>query len=481
MSPTSCAPRDRSHRAILFGVLLVGAATMSCGGSGARGGDSAGGSGGATPGLSTGGSGPTQTGGTSGSSGSGATGGNNGSGGGGVSTGGGGAATGGRSGGGGAPVIADFTNGMWSGTVLGIPGNELLTAQGPFTNTYRTYVKPRVAGQWRWAFWMSNATDSTWGPGAPMPNLPGSTWRIEAATFADGGTTRGGAVVAGTVLPVTFSSSTSKTVQPGERFWSDPVSINLADGHYLAFTWTVSSSAAGPVLPFTSAPFVTSYQALGMSIASQVAATGFATSTDPLVAPPLFAYDRPVTRRLCFLGDSITQGIGSTRDSYGFWVAKIADGLGPDTSVWNLGSGWARAADAASDGYWLYKAEQCTEVAVILGVNDIINSNRTSAQILSDLTTIMQRLKQHNASIRIILFTVPTFNLSGQAYTTWKTVNDSIRAQPLPGADRVFDVAAVLSQPAPNDGLVQPAFINGDPHPNDVAGTAIANAFLAWY
>jgi lysophospholipase L1-like esterase len=447
----------RSHLAIPFALLSVAAMLPGCRGSNANGADAG----------SAGSGGSSSSGGVIGS--------------GGVSSSG-GAGTGGQGGStGGAPATADFTNGMWSGTVLGIPANELLTAQGPFVNTYRTYVKPRVAGLWRWAFWMSNATDSTWGPGVPMPNLLGSTWRIEAATFADGGTTRGGAVVAGTVLPVTFAGSTSKTVQPGERFWSDPVSINLADGHYLAFTWTVSSSGTGPVLPFTSAPFVTSYQALGTSIANQVAATGFATSTDPLVAPQLFAYDRAVTNRLCFLGDSITQGIGSTRDSYGFWVAKIADGLGPDTSVWNLGSGWARAADAASDGYWLYKAEQCTEVAVILGVNDIINSNRSSAQILADLTTIMQRLKQHNASIRTILFTVPTFNLSGQAYTTWKAVNDSIRSQPVPGADRVFDIAAVLSQPVPNDGLVQPAFINGDPHPNDVAGTAIANAFLAWY
>ena len=120
---------------------------------------------------------------------------------------------------------------------------------------------------------------------------------------------------------------------------------------------------------------------------------------------------------------------------------------------------------------------------MILGVNDIINSSRTADQILADLTTIMAKLKQHNAATKIILFTVPTFNLGGQAYTTWKQVNDTIRgATPPAGADRVFDIAAVESQPPPNDGLLQPQFMNGgDGHPNDVAGTAIANAFLAWY
>jgi lysophospholipase L1-like esterase len=373
---------------------------------------------------------------------------------------------------------------FWSGTTLGIPGNELLMAAAPTTSTYRTYVKPRVTGTWRWAFYMSNATDSTFGPGAPHPNMPGGSWRIEAAYFADAGPAPGsaGAVVAGTQVSVTFAGNPSRTVDPGERFWSDPVEIDVPDGHLLAFTWAVSSLAAGPVLPFTSAPFVTSYQAIGQNIPAQESSAGFNASTDPLVAPPLFAYDRPVQSRLCFLGDSITQGIGSTRDSYGFWVADIADGLGPDAGVWNLGSGWARAADAASDGYWLAKTDRCTEVAVILGVNDILNSMRTSDQLLGDLGTIMGTIKARHPSTRVILFTVPTFNLTGQAYTTWAAVNDAIRTAPPAGADLVFDIAAVQSQPAPNDGKVKPEYMTGgDAHPNNVASAAIASAFLAWY
>ena len=149
--------------------------------------------------------------------------------------------------------------------------------------------------------------------------------------------------------------------------------------------------------------------------------------------------------------------------------------------MWNLGSGWARAADAASDGYWLWKAKQCTDVAVVLGINDILNSARTSDQILADLTTILGALKAHYPGARTILFTVPTFNLGGANYVTWKQVNDAIRAAPLPGADRVFDIAGVESQPPPADGMLKAGFTAGDGHPNDVAGTAIADAFLAWY
>jgi hypothetical protein len=163
-------------------------------------------------------------------------------------------------------------------------------------------------------------------------------------------------------------------------------------------------------------------------------------------------------------------------------VARIADGLGPEVGVWNLGAGWARAADAASDGYWLWKAKRCDQVAVILGVNDIINSARTAGEILGDLATLIARLKENRPDATVLLFTVPAFNLGGQAYATWRQINDTILAAPPAGADRVFDIAAVQAQPPPNDGLIKPGFTNGgDPHPNDVASAAIAEAFLTWY
>jgi len=374
--------------------------------------------------------------------------------------------------GGGAP---SFTT-MWSGTAVAIPAQQLMTVVG--TNTYRTYVRPLASGKHTWAFWISNGTDTTFGASGAAPNKPGGTWRIEAAYVADAGTTtHAGGVVAGTQKPVSFGGSASRNVLPGERFWSDPVSLDIPVDHDLAFTWSVSG---GPY-PYASVAFLTTYRAPGLSVADREAATGFAPMNDPVVAPQLFAYDQPVSNRLCFLGDSITQGVGSARNTYGYWVAKIATGLGPDVSVWNLGSGWARAADAASDGNWLYKAKQCAEVAVILGVNDFGSSARTSAQVLADLTTIVSKLKQNNALAKVILFTVPTFNFAGTNYDKWKQTNAALLATPPKGTDRVFDIAAVLSQPAPNDGLLKTEYRSTDAHPNDVAGTDIAKAFLTWY
>jgi lysophospholipase L1-like esterase len=376
------------------------------------------------------------------------------------------------------PTFASF----WSGTALAVPSQQVIAAQGPYLNTYRSYAKPRVAGAFNWRFWVGNATDSTYGSGPLAPNQPGGSWRIEAAFVGDGGPAPSGALVAGTEVAVTFGGAASRDVAPGERFWSDPVALDLPAGHLLAFTWAVSGAAAGPGPAYAHSSFTTSYYNGSSDLAGQEAATGFFASHDTLVAPHLFAYDRPITRRLCFLGDSITQGVGSSADSYAFWVAKIADGLSADIGIWNLGSGYARAADAASDGAWLYKAKQCSEVAVILGVNDIVSEHVTADQLLGYLTTIVSLLKQHDSQTSVILFTVPTFNFTGAAYTTWRTVNDTILSAPPAGVDRVFDVAAVLSQPAPNDGLVQAAYhTGGDGHPNDAGSAAIAAAFLAWY
>jgi lysophospholipase L1-like esterase len=287
-----------------------------------------------------------------------------------------------------------------------------------------------------------------------------------------------------TTRPVRFDGETGKDVVAGERFWSDPVDLEIPEGHLLAFTWSISTFGVASPVPYAHVPIASSFTARGASPAGQESAAGFVSSGERLVAPQAFATEVPATsRRLCFLGDSITQGIGSSKDTYRFWAARIASGLGPEVAVWNLGSGWARAADAASDGYWLYKAKQCAEVVVALGVNDLNTvANLTAPTLLGDLGTIIAALRAHTSDVKIILFSVPPFNYSGAKYAVWKQTNDAILGGQVPGADRTFDVGAVLSQPAPNDGLPRSEYVNGgDAHPNDAGSAAIADAFLAWY
>ncbi|MNL65341.1 hypothetical protein D3C87_1896630 [compost metagenome] len=49
--------------------------------------------------------------------------------------------------------------------------------------------------------------------------------------------------------------------------------------------------------------------------------------------------------------------------------------------------------------------------------------------------------------------------------------------------DYVYDIASVLSQPEPQEHRIKPEYMSGadDPHPNGLAGAAVARDFLKWY
>ncbi|MNW53718.1 GDSL-like Lipase/Acylhydrolase [compost metagenome] len=227
---------------------------------------------------------------------------------------------------------------------------------------------------------------------------------------------------------------------------------------------------------------MTAYDAPG-NLADSAAPAAFALSDNLLVLPAFIGYEKPVDQQVVFFGDSITQGVRTLRDGYEYWVARIANGLGVQTGIWNIGSGWARAYDAAEDGAWLHKAKQGQQVMIALGVNDIDIGKRTAEQLLGDLATIVRLLKQNEPSTEIILFTVPPFNFSGEQEQIWRQVNETIRTVPPEGVSRVFDMAAVLSQPAPLEHRLRPEYMSSkdDPHPNGTAGKAVSDAFLAWY
>jgi lysophospholipase L1-like esterase len=274
-----------------------------------------------------------------------------------------------------------------------------------------------------------------------------------------------------------------RTVLPGEAFWSDEVEITIPEEHYLAFSWTITTMEAGISYPVNTENLLTpAYDAPGHA-AGQASADGFAKSVNRLVLPDFIGFNRKEAKRLAFLGDSITQGVRTRQGAHEYWVARIAERLAPEHSVWNIGSGWARAYDAASDGAWLHKAKQNDEVVIALGVNDIGTAGRSASQILEDLQSIVAKLKDSRSDMTVILCTVPTFNFSGSQELAWRQVNQAIRGHAIDGVDRVFDIAEVLSQAAPHDNLLMPEYMSegGDPHPNGTAGAAVAAAFLSWY
>ncbi|CAH1224310.1 hypothetical protein PAECIP111892_05470 [Paenibacillus auburnensis] len=374
--------------------------------------------------------------------------------------------------------------GYSSATALSTAANYIMNAPEPFTHTYRTYVRLRENGSLTLKFWHSNSVDSTWDIGQEANGSePGGEWSIEAAYIADGGLVPDGTVAPDSQVPVTFTGAYSKVVAPGECFWSDEASLDLPEGHYLAFTWTIRTAAPGKSFPFNvEGILVSAYDADG-NLAGQSSADTFTESDKLLVMPSYIGYKKQVAKKLVFLGDSITQGVRTEKDAYSYWAARIAEGLGTDYGLWNIGSGWGRAYDVAADGAWLNKAKQGDEVLIVLGVNDLDIGKRSAEELLGDLTAIIGKIKEANNHADIILSTVPPFNFEEEREVSWRKVNETIRTNPPAGVNRVFDIAAVLSVPAPADHRIRPEYMSNefDPHPNGHAGKAVAEAFLAWY
>ena len=137
----------------------------------------------------------------------------------------------------------------------------------------------------------------------------------------------------------------------------------------------------------------------------------------------MIGVDRKAQKRIAFLGDSITQGIGTSVNSYAHWNAVFAEKLGSDYSYWNLGLGYGRADDAASDGIWLFKAKQNDIVFVCFGVNDILQGYNAD-EIKKNLQLIVDKL--HEAGIVVIVQTVPPFDYSPEHQIIWDNVNNFI-------------------------------------------------------
>ena len=325
-------------------------------------------------------------------------------------------------------------------------GNQLLTRlEKQITKTGRCWFRLSHGGE-NYALLFSNQIDSTYDDGAiSRAGDVGGQWNIDRI--------RVGLCEKQGEEPVcwhtvTFCGSCEKAVSGKDPFVTDPIPLGAKAGMYLCYEVTLT----GACYPYHEEAVLT------MVPDKQI----------PL--PLMIGCDRNVTKKIGFLGDSITQGCGTQDDSYTHWVSKIAEGLDAEHSVWNLGIGYARAHDAATNENWLARAMQCDKIHVCFGVNDVLRG-RSGEHIWRDLQTIVGKLKK--AGCEVILLTLPPFDLEGDEKERWQMVNAEIRSILWKEADGIFDIAAVLGQPEPKENRC----IYGG-HPNAEGCCAVANAYL---
>ena len=353
-------------------------------------------------------------------------------------------------------TLTEFYN-IYSSDCTAGTANQVLTRDAaPVTRCGRIYFRLSHGGD-NYALLFSNQIDSTFADGSiSTANDVGGDWDIlslRVGTVSERGTEPEVWHI------VTFDGQTQKHVSAGDTtpFFCDPIPLCAAGGDYLCYEITV----CGACYPY--------HEEMTLNVVIRDGADWIPCKKIP--APLMIGSDRPVSRRIGFLGDSITQGCGTEYDSYTHWAAKIAEGLPAEYSVWDLGIGYARAYDAASDCGWLARVKQCDTVNVCMGVNDLLRG-RTGEEVVADLTTIVRALK--HAGCRVILFTVPPFDMTGDAKDYWYFVNENIRLTIADEADAVFDFAAVLGQEAPNAHL---SVYGG--HPNAEGCAIAARAYLA--
>ncbi len=329
--------------------------------------------------------------------------------------------------------------------------------------TYRSYYPLEEYGELEYKFYFSNTVDSTMDNGRfAHGGMPGGEYTIISASIGDGGTSPEDDVT--NVTQVTFDGNASKNVASGETYWSDSVIIDIPEGHYLVWEWTISGTNI-PCIRMSNLAY--SYFCKG---------DGNYIYSNEAPAPQFIGCKRDVRMTIAAFGDSITQGCETTEFANNFWVAQLSEALGPDYGIWNLGIGSAKASDAALCGDWLERAKSADIVTIAFGTNDLVvgayggNGPSTAAEIQEWLRTIITELK--NSGCKVILFNAPPYNFEGDIEANRTELNSALPALAEELGVEFFDFAALLSDSA------NPAAALYGGHPNDEGCQIVADAFL---
>ena len=304
------------------------------------------------------------------------------------------------------------------------------------THTGRVFYKISESGEYNYSILFSNIIDSTFADGSiSHKNLICDEWMIHSAKIGkckdlvipeDG---RNAHILVSNFKEVTFCGQKTKIVMPGEFFYSDPIKLEYDKGEYLC----IELSFSGRMIPYHEETLLPVFVKDGEEWKY--------SKFMPFAG--MIGCDRQVKAKVAYLGDSITQGIGTKPNSYMHWNAILSDKLGNQYSYWNLGIGYGRASDASSAGAWLYKAKQNDIIFVCYGVNDILQG-RTEEQIKNDLRYIVKTLKNENK--KVVLQTIPPFDYQGEDIERWERINSFILTNLKDEVDLVFDNTVLLGE-----------------------------------
>lgn len=355
--------------------------------------------------------------------------------------------------------VTDFTTYV-SNTVVSTGNNFYIEKAENIT--YRAYLPVEEYGELEYKFFFTNMVDSTYAKGKDaFVGKDGGAYTVSNAVIADGGTSTEDKITNRT--PVTFGGKETKEVAADESYWSDPVTMNIPEGHYMVWEWTVS----GEGIPCNKMSSLT-------STASSADGETF-EFCDEIPLPQIIGAKRDVKHTVAAIGDSITQGCQTEQMKYEFWASKISTQLGSDVAFFNCDLGWARASDAASNENWLSRVSQYDTVIVAFGTNDIVSGKyggkKSSAEEIDEyLDAIVSYLTENGCDV--ILFNAPPQNFKKTNEGIRTALNEKIPAIAEKYGAKFFDFSALLS----TEDEPGKAVYGG--HPNGEGGTVVADAFV---
>jgi len=293
----------------------------------------------------------------------------------------------------------------------------------------RIYYKIFAGGTYNYSLLFSNIIDSTYADGKICQcNWICPDWELVQVRIGVCDTCDETQVVEPkSFQTVTFDGNENRHVVQGEFFTSDPVMILARKGEYIC----VEVAFRGSKIPYHEESILPVF----------VWENGGWKTSKYVPFPGMIGCDRKVKKKIGFIGDSITQGCGTPINRYTHWNALVAEMVGEKYAYWNLGLGYGRAQDAASDGAWLYKAKQCDAVIVCFGTNDV-GQGRSLEEIQADLLIIITKLKE--AGVKVLIQTLPPFNWQDSQLEKWHLVNSYIREELSMYADMIFDIVPFL-------------------------------------
>ncbi|PQO88844.1 lipase [Massilia phosphatilytica] len=289
----------------------------------------------------------------------------------------------------------------------------------------------------------------------------------------------------GATRALTFSGQPGAAILPGATVTSDPIAFPVQPLSRLAVT--------------TWLPAPTSVASFHWGAQQTIRIDNASVGGRLFLSAVLVKAAQPA-RTVVALGDSITDGNGSTPDADRRWPDILAERLAPHgIAVANAGISGGRLARDGMGVSALARLEQdvlsqpgVSDVIVLLGINDIGWPGSPFAPgerpaTLDELTAAYRQLvaASHVRGVRVTAGTLPPFEgaLAGTPYAGHyspgkerlrQQLNDWIRTA---GAfDAVVDFDAMLRDPA-QPHRMRPAFDSGDHlHPGDAGYRAMAEA-----